>query len=93
LGTGGKWRRLWYSARQIFFTRSDSGETQFNYSEVLGNGVAAGISNTYRPQSERTPGNTFRVWGTDMLLNSLCNMAKEFWPDVRSKLHKQKHLT
>jgi len=92
LGTGGKWRRLWYSAGQIFFTRSDSGERQFNYSEVLGNAVAAGISNTYRPQSERTPANTFRVWGTDMLLNSLCNMAKEFWPDFRRKLHKQKHL-
>jgi hypothetical protein len=92
LGTGGKWRRLWYSASQIFVTRSDAGETQFNYSEVVGNAVAAGISNTYRLQSERTLGNTFHVWGTDILLNSLCNVAKEFWPDLRRKLHWQKHL-
>ena len=92
LGTGGKWRRLWYSASRIFVTRSDAGETQFNYSEVAGNAVAAGISNTYRPQSERGLGNTLHVMGTDMLLNSLCNVAKEFWPDLRRKLRREKHL-
>jgi hypothetical protein len=91
LGTGRKWHRLWYSASQIFVTRSDSGETQFNYSEVVGNAVAAGISNTYRPQNQRTLGNTLNVWGTDILLNSLCNVAKEFWPDVRRKLRRHKH--
>jgi hypothetical protein len=92
LGTGAKWRRLWYAESRIFLTRSDSGETQFNYSEVVGNAVAAGISNTYHPQSERTLGNTFQVWGSDILLNSLCNVAKEFWPDLRRKWHRQKHL-
>jgi hypothetical protein len=44
-GTGGKWHRLLYSAKQIFATRTDSGQTQFNYSEIVGNAVAAGISN------------------------------------------------
>jgi len=90
-GTGGKWHRLWYSVGRIFVTRSDSGETQFNYSEIVGNAVAAGISNTYRPQSQRTLGNTLHVWGSDILLNSLCNVAKEFWPDLRRKLRKQKY--
>lgn len=90
-GTGRKWYRLWYSVRQIFVTRSDNGDAQFNYSEIVGNAVAAGISNTYRPQNQRTLGNTLNVWGTDILLNSLCNVAKEFWPDLRRKLRRQKY--
>jgi len=24
------------------------------------------------------------------MLNALCNVAKEFWPDIRRKIHKQK---
>jgi hypothetical protein len=31
------------------------------------------------------------VWGTDILLNTLCNVAKEFWPDIRRKIHNHKH--
>ncbi|HTZ49156.1 MAG TPA: hypothetical protein VMH20_16300 [Verrucomicrobiae bacterium] len=87
-GSGNTWRRAMYSVSQIFVTRSDSGKEQFNYSEVLGNAVAAGVSNIYRPQSQRTLSNTISVWGTDMMLNALCNVAKEFWPDLRRKIRK-----
>ena len=57
----------------------------------MGNAVAAGISNAYHPADQRTLGNTLSVWGTDVMLNALCNVAKEFWPDIRRKIHKQKH--
>jgi hypothetical protein len=92
LGTGGAWHRTMYSISRIFVTRSDSGELQFNYSEIVGNAVAAGISNAYRPQDQRTLGNTLSVWGTDIMLNTICNVAKEFWPDLRRKIRKQKDL-
>jgi hypothetical protein len=91
LGKGGTWHRLKYSVSQIFVTRSDSGERQFNYSEIVGNAVAAGISNAYHPSDQRTLANTVSVWGTDIMLNALCNVAKEFWPDIRRKIHKQKN--
>jgi hypothetical protein len=91
LGTGSTWHRAKYSVSRIFVTRADSGERQFNYSEILGNAVAAGISNTYLPQNQRTLSNTLSVWGTDIMLNAVCNVAKEFWPDIRRKIHKQKH--
>jgi hypothetical protein len=91
LGTGSTWHRTMYSVSRIFVTRADSGEVQFNYSEIVGNAVAAGISNTYHPQSQRTLGNTLSIWGTDIMLNTVCNVAKEFWPDIRRKIHKQKH--
>lgn len=90
LGKGSKWHRALYAASRIFVAPSDHGDLQFNYSEIVGNAVAAGISNTYHPQSQRTLGNTVSVWGTDTMLNMLCNVAKEFWPDIRRKLHKQK---
>jgi hypothetical protein len=90
-GTGSTWHRTLYSVSRIFITRADSGEVQFNYSEIVGNAVAAGISNTYHPPNQRTLGNTLSIWGTDMMLNTVCNVAKEFWPDIRRKIHKQKH--
>jgi hypothetical protein len=89
LGKRSKWHRALYAASRIFVAASDRGELQFNYSEIVGNAVAAGISNAYHPQSQRTLGNTVSVWGTDTMLNMLCNVAKEFWPDIRRKLHKQ----
>jgi hypothetical protein len=90
LGSGGAWRRVKYSISRIFLTRTDSGSAQFNYSEILGTAVAAGISNTYHPQDQRTFSNTMNVWGTNIGLNMICNVAKEFWPDIRSKFGKQK---
>jgi hypothetical protein len=88
LGHGGTRRRLLHAVGSIFVARSDRGALQFNYSQILGNAVAAGISNTYHPEAQRTLGNTLTVWGSDTLLNVLCNVAKEFWPDVRHKLRK-----
>jgi len=90
LGKGGAWHRVIYSVSQILVTRSDSGEGQFNYSEIVGNAVATGISNVYHPRDQRTLGHTVSVGGTDVMLNALCNVAREFWPDIRRKIHKQK---
>jgi hypothetical protein len=89
LGRGGAWHRTMYSVSRIFVTRSDNGELQFNYSEIVGNAVAAGISNAYHPQNQRILGDTLGVWGRDTMLNAVCNVAKEFWPDLRRKIRKR----
>jgi hypothetical protein len=88
LGTGGFKRRTLYALSRIFVTQGDNGSVEFNYSEIIGNGVAAGISNAYHPESQRSLGNTLGVWASDTMLNALCNVAKEFWPDLRRKLRK-----
>lgn len=90
LGSGGIWHRTMYSVSRIFVARTDKGDLQFNSSEIAGNAVAAGISNTYHLQNQRTLGNTLGVWGTDIMLNAVCNVAKEFWPDLRRKFRKPK---
>ncbi|HLW84292.1 MAG TPA: hypothetical protein VKR60_03695 [Candidatus Sulfotelmatobacter sp.] len=49
---GGFRHRTGYAVSRIFVTRTDSGGTQFNYSEIVGSAMAAAIStNTYHPRS------------------------------------------
>jgi hypothetical protein len=49
---GGFLHRAEYAVSRIFITRSDSGEKQFNYSEILGSALSATIStNTYHPRA------------------------------------------
>lgn len=91
LGEGKFLHRAGYAATRIFVTRTDSGRRQFNYSEVTGAAVAAGISNAYHPAGDRTVGNTMSVWATDMGWDTFILVVKEFWPDVRRKLSKSKN--
>jgi hypothetical protein len=48
-GKGSILRRVGYAASQSVITRDRSGQRQFNYAEIGGNGVAAAISNLYYP--------------------------------------------
>jgi hypothetical protein len=89
LGSGGVWRRAAYAASRIVVTRRDTGGAQFNVSEIGGNMLAASISNTYYPSAERTVTATLSRWGMQILWDTLSNEMKEFWPDIRQKLHHQ----
>ena len=90
LGHGGFRKRALHAISRVVITRSDSGQTQFNYSELLGASSAAAISTyTYHPQSERSFGNVASVLGTQMAWDVATYLAKEFWPDLRKKKDKQ----
>ena len=89
-GKGGFWRRAGYAVTRIAVTRNDSGRMGFNISEVAGAAVAAAISNTYHPASDRTVPNTLQTWGTMMGWDAVSNVLKEFWPDIRHKVHQRK---
>jgi hypothetical protein len=89
LGHGGFLRRTGHAISRVVLTRSDSGQTQFNYSEVFGAGMAAAISTySYHPESERNVGTVISVWGTQIGWDVGTYMIKEFWPDLRRKHHK-----
>lgn len=90
LGHGGIFRRTYYSLSRTFITKTDSGRDSFNWSEVGGNGLEAGLSNAYYPPEEQGLSQTLRNWGTQMESAALNNVAKEFWPDIRRKLFRQK---
>ncbi len=90
-GEGGFWRRTGYSVSRIFVTRTDSGGQQFNYSEVFGSALSAGISTySYHPRSDRNIGNTLSVWGSQVGYDTITIVVKEFWPDIRRKISKKR---
>jgi hypothetical protein len=107
-GKGSFARRTWYAASRILVTRGDSGNKQFNFSEVVGASLAAAISTySYHPTStyirtpsnphkfvgsDRTLSNTASVLETQISLDTITLVVKEFWPDVHRKLSK-KHNT
>jgi hypothetical protein len=90
-GTGSGLSRLGYAMGQIFWTHKDSGGTQFNYSEVLGNSTAVAISNAYYPDN-RTASDAVSKLGIQLSVDMASNVLKEFWPDVERKLSR-KHRT
>jgi hypothetical protein len=81
MGKGRFLHRAWYAGSRVLVTRSDSGKAQFNFSEILGNGVAAAISNVYHP-GPRTLGSNINIWGTQIGWDAVAYEMKEFWPDV-----------
>ena len=90
MGRGGFWHRVGYSASRIVITRTDAGGKQFNYSEILGAGMAAGISNIYHPSSDRNFPNTVSVWGSQIAWDTFTVELKEFWPDIRRSVSRHK---
>lgn len=101
-GEGGFFRRTGYSVSRIFVTRSDSGHKRFNYSEIFGAATAAAISTySYHPSStyisiprnphlfvasDKTLSNTIDTWGTQLALDTITLVVKEFWPDIHRKM-------
>ncbi len=86
LGSGGFLKRAGYSLSRAVITRNASGHETFNISEVVGSGAAAGISNLYYPQSERTFSNTASKWGTNVGIDAGTFLFHEFWPDINHAL-------
>jgi len=83
MGHGGFFRRIGYALSRVVLTKTDSGRTSFNWSEVGGNALEAGLANVYYPPQERGAHQTAVNWGDQMESAALNDIAKEFWPDVR----------
>ena len=90
LGYGGFFRRARYALSRVVITKTDSGRNTFNLSEIAGNGMEAGLANFYYPPQERSFHNTAVNWATQLEAASLNNLFREFWPDIRRKVLRQK---
>jgi hypothetical protein len=91
LAKGSVLGRTGYALKQIVICRTDSGHRAFNISEWGGNAAAVAISNAYYPDTRTAADNVERLLiacGTD----AFSNVLKEFWPDVKKKLHKKKKI-
>lgn len=81
---GPKRHRTLYAMSRIFVTKTDSGANRINTSELLGNGIAVGISNLYY-RDNRTVSDNLEKWGTQIATDMFSNVLKEFWPDVKRR--------
>jgi hypothetical protein len=91
LGHGGFFTRAGYALAQVVVSKTDSGGRSFNYSEIVGNGMEAGLSNLYYPPEERSLHNTAVNFVAQLEAASLNNLVREFWPDIRQKFLRKKH--
>jgi hypothetical protein len=90
LGHGGFFHRAGYALTQVVVTKTDSGGRTFNFSEVVGNGMEAGLSNLYYPPEERSLHNTAVNYVSQLEAASLNNLVREFWPDIRHRFLRKK---
>lgn len=90
MGKGETFHRFGYGLSRLFVTKTDSGESKFNYSEIIGNATAAAISNIYHAPEDRTAGRNASTLGFLILYDGLSNELKEFWPDIRRKVLRKK---
>jgi hypothetical protein len=91
LGHGGFLKRSGYAVSRLLVTRTDSGGRTFNVSEIVGNGAGAGISDAYYPARERTWTKTGQKWLTQIALDGVFNILKEFWPDINHAIFHGKY--
>jgi hypothetical protein len=89
LGTGGFFKRTGYAVSRIWVTQTDAGHRTFNFSEIMGAGASAGISNIYYPREDRTMSANFSRWGVMVGEDTFFNLLKEYWPDIRLKMFKR----
>ena len=89
LGTGSFPHRLFYSLSTTVRCKGDNGKWQPNYSNVLGNIAAGGISNLYYPAAERGFALTIEQGLTVTAEGSIGALLIEFYPDIRKHIHKK----
>ncbi|MHB8609741.1 MAG: hypothetical protein ACYDCG_15680 [Candidatus Acidiferrales bacterium] len=82
MGHGRIWKRFFYSATRVFVTPNYDGRNTMNVSELLGRGIAQGISLAYYPSQTRTFRGIGSKYGYAILRDSATNIFREFWPDI-----------
>jgi len=76
------WSRIGYAISRAVITRTDAGSATFNFANIGGCAMSAGLSNAYYPPVSRTLSDSLTNWGTNVAGAGLTNLAPEFGPDV-----------
>jgi len=76
------WPRIGYAISRAVITRTDSGAATFNWANVVGCAMSAGLSNAYYPPVSRTASVGAVNWGTEVAGAGLSNLMPEFGSDV-----------
>ncbi len=77
-GSGTIRERVLYAASRAFICRDDKGRDVPNYSNVLGNLAAGGLSNLYYPSHDRGISLTFTNWAIGTAGDAASGLVREF---------------
>jgi hypothetical protein len=86
MGHGGFRKRTWYAVTRVIVSRTDNGNSTFNFSEIVGSGAASGISTLYYPKQYQTWTKVGQKWLTSDLIDCFNFFWKEYWPDVNKRV-------
>jgi hypothetical protein len=90
-GTGRFATRFGYAVLSTFRCKGDNGRWQPNYSNILGNVAAGGLSNLYYPDNQRGFVSTYQRAIVISAQGAIGASISEFWPDIAQHLPKRKH--
>src|SRR5579871_2142609 len=88
MAQGSVGKRTWYAVTRVFVAHDDNGKLDFNYSEWVGNAAGVAISESYHFEEREAASATGKLF-TQVGVDAFSQVLKEFWPDIRRKLHKK----
>lgn len=75
-----------YSIHRVFFTRSDDGTQELNWSGLLAPLAAEFLANTYQPKEDSGTSEAFSRYGYDLVWIAVGNFGKQYWPKINKHL-------
>lgn len=84
--------RIVYAMSRAVITRRDSGKDSFNFSGILGMEMGIALSNAYYPPKSVNGEEVAYRTLTSFAATALGNLLPEFWPDIKEKVARHKHL-
>lgn len=87
----GFWSRLGYAISRAVVTRTNTGASTVNWSNLTGTALSVGLSNAYYPVRSRNLNATLINWGSSSASAGFGNLFPEFVPDFKRWL-KRLHL-
>ncbi len=85
-GEGGFWKRSIYAGSRVLITPNYHGHNTFNTSEILGRGIAQGVSLAYYPSQDQNISDLSEKFGYAVGRDALTNVFREFWPDIATHI-------
>jgi len=84
--------RIAYALSRVAITRRDSGRDGVAFSGILGTGLGIALSNAYYPPASVSGAEMKARLITSFGSGALGNLLPEFWPDIKAKLARYRHL-
>ncbi len=81
--------RGWHAIKGAVISHTDAGGSTVDFSDIIGRGMNAALTQTYYPQRSIGTRVVLESWGISMSQLAGYNVVQEFWPDVKRKLFKK----